>query len=431
MIWVYLFLVILIIRPQDWQGSIFYATPIYTIVVLCGLIFAFLKRDPQKKINLPVNYFIAIWVALTLLSNIANGNIEFGVNIFIIFLKSYCVYFMLLLLLDTPQKIRNVLLFSSLLAVILTFQGMYQNVHMIGWANQSMNGVPVQSKQELINQFIGSDYRVFWVGTWDGPNVLALIFLFSIPLWLDNLFKSERNLLFRIIDATFLYLLIFGILLTKSRGALLTFLFMLAVFIFLRFNKKIAVIGLVILPLLFSLFSSGRLAEMDSSEASAHERTWLWEQGLKFAEENPILGIGKGKFSSETGLIAHNNFVSSLAEMGFTGLFIYVSIGYLSLMCCFITMKKLKSIGRRDELFYMSRVVFILTSAFYAATFFVIMEGDMLFVIWALCACIYIIARNEIMDMPNILSKQSWLHIALSSFFIAAMIWLIAEKEII
>jgi O-antigen ligase len=89
-------------------------------------------------------------------------------------------------------------------------------------------------------------------------------------------------------------------------------------------------------------------APKTQEEASGAGRTELWKGALRTARENPILGVGYGSFpiiSQELILhtpgvnplvfqkrkqgdnfVAHNTYLGTAAELGFTGLFLYLAI---------------------------------------------------------------------------------------------------------
>jgi O-antigen ligase len=89
-------------------------------------------------------------------------------------------------------------------------------------------------------------------------------------------------------------------------------------------------------------------APKDQEEASGAGRTELWKGAIRTAQENPFLGTGFGSFpiiSQELILhtpgvnplvfqkrkqgdnfVAHNTYLGTAAELGFTGLFLYLAL---------------------------------------------------------------------------------------------------------
>ncbi|MFH2138134.1 MAG: O-antigen ligase family protein [Candidatus Omnitrophota bacterium] len=432
MMWIYFFLITLFLRPQDFPGSPFYGYPLNDIIVVGGILSAFIYQSRMKRnIKIPQHNFIIFWILLVFMSNFVNGNMDLGIEQLLAFGKRYIVFLIFLLIANTPKRIRNIFILSGVLAVVLCFQGLYQQQNRIGWAKQTLNSVEISSEEAIKERFLIDEGRTFWIGLWDGPNVLALVYLFVIPFFIINLFRKDRSPMVKISCFLFSCMLCLGIFSTGSRGALLAFMGSMLLFFALRFNKKTCIFlsGATLLGIL--CLNKGRMALLSSAESSAHERTWLWEQGLSMAQDNPLFGIGKGKFVEVTGLIAHNNFVSSMAEMGYLGVFLYVSIVYLSLKGCLIAYRALRNDVKNEEITTLALIVFTASAAFFMATFFVIMEHDLLFIILALCANVFLIAKEQINENITLLSQKDWVKIIFSFVFVIVLIWLIAVKEII
>jgi O-antigen ligase len=299
----------------------------------------------------------------------------------------------------------------------------------VGWADQGLHGASSQIQQSSIYEYEEYGSRIFWIGDWDGPNVLALVFLFAIPFCLENIFKVSNRKFKRLLYLTTLILLTLGLKLTNSRGGYIAFICILAVFILMRFKIKYWPVVIVPLLLLIFIFSPKRMAIMDTGESSAHERTWLWEQGLNLGRENPVFGIGKGRFGQYAEKIAHSNYITNFAEIGYFGLFIFVALLYFSLKNAYLVYK----LARKNdlELSSLSRIILITTIGFYIATFFVSMELDILYVILALCSGLTFFIKEQDRKFTRTISAVDIVSIIIINFVIILGYWLIAEKHII
>ena len=89
-------------------------------------------------------------------------------------------------------------------------------------------------------------------------------------------------------------------------------------------------------------------APKTQEEASGSGRTELWKGAIRTARENPILGVGYGSFGEISqelilhtpgvnplvfqkrnegdNFVAHNTYLGTAAELGFTGLFLYLGV---------------------------------------------------------------------------------------------------------
>lgn len=66
-------------------------------------------------------------------------------------------------------------------------------------------------------------------------------------------------------------------------------------------------------------------------------RTQIWEDAFSRFLDNPILGVGSNAFASisESGLVAHNSFLSVLVETGIIGFLLFLSLFVIALICSF------------------------------------------------------------------------------------------------
>lgn len=135
-----------------------------------------------------------------------------------------------------------------------------------------------------------------------------------------------------------------GVILTASRGALVTLVVaaIVGALMVSRGRIRIVLLGLgVAAGAFFGALRSGLLAatgipaidRLQSSTLSIGDdpRLALWTRALELWEEHPFLGVGIGQYrrfsadayrelASGYGYIAHNTFLSFLAEMGVVGL---------------------------------------------------------------------------------------------------------------
>lgn len=76
-------------------------------------------------------------------------------------------------------------------------------------------------------------------------------------------------------------------------------------------------------------------AELSSGDLNA--RTVIWAAGLKSVAERPIFGVGAGAFAAGIApfvpatiaaeqYVAHNTFLSTLAELGFPGFLLFIAV---------------------------------------------------------------------------------------------------------
>jgi hypothetical protein len=142
--------------------------------------------------------------------------------------------------------------------------------------------------------------------------VIPLTFIF----WRPN--KLLLNIVCVILPVS---VLVLGVYLTHSRGALLALLAVAVV----ATRRRIGTLPTLLLAGgLFAAasalhFTGGR----DISANAGADRTGLWGAGLQMLKSHPLFGVGYGNFSDFAGLTAHNSIVVCAGELGLFGLYFW------------------------------------------------------------------------------------------------------------
>ena len=142
--------------------------------------------------------------------------------------------------------------------------------------------------------------------------VLPLTFIFWRPR------QTVMNLVF---VGPMMLIIVYGIYLTHSRGALLA---VVAVAI-VAFRRKLGSILSVILGggLLVGAMAMGATGGREISAGAGSDRTALWGDGLQMLKKHPVFGVGYGEMGDLLGMTAHNTVIVCAAELGFFGLFFW------------------------------------------------------------------------------------------------------------
>jgi O-antigen ligase len=240
------------------------------------------------------------------------------------------------------------------------------------------------------------------------PDFFAAMSLVFIPLGVVLASESrQRWLRFLMVGAT--VTLLAGTFLSLSRGAFLATMVLGIMFLatrperLFRARQEKAAALIIIAIGLIGFFSRPFLREevvtraesiyapKTQEEASGAGRTELWKGAIRTAQENPILGVGFGSFpiiSQELILhtpgvnplvfqkrkqgdnfVAHNTYLGTAAELGFTGLFLYLAL----LVSTGLTLRKISKQALRAGAPFVGRVAFALflgLTAWALCTFF-------------------------------------------------------------
>jgi O-antigen ligase len=157
------------------------------------------------------------------------------------------------------------------------------------------------------------------------PNDLARLFVTCLPF---GLYFTRRGapLWQRVAGIVSIPLLMYGIVLTNSRGAYVAVMVMVVIMAVRRYGAfKGIVLGAIPMLALIALAPS-RMNELNADEESAAGRVEAWYAGILMFRANPIFGIGKGGFLDHHNLTAHNSLVQVFAELGIVGYYFWFAL---------------------------------------------------------------------------------------------------------
>jgi O-antigen ligase len=118
-----------------------------------------------------------------------------------------------------------------------------------------------------------------------------------------------------------------GAIMSFGRQSWIALLLAIWVILWFRFKNPLALlVPLVILPFLF-LFFPNILDFFDPTKVYGADRIIIWQDAIAIWQHSPFLGVGAGNFQffdiaygTDIAGVAHNQFLSVLAEMGVQGL---------------------------------------------------------------------------------------------------------------
>ncbi|HDP69707.1 MAG TPA: tetratricopeptide repeat protein [Actinobacteria bacterium] len=212
------------------------------------------------------------------------------------------------------------------------------------------------------------------------PNTLAGFLAIAIPLNIFLILQAPK------IWEKVIFLITGGMIgccffLTYSRGGLIALsVAMLFMLFFIGKEKRIKLLTVFII-LVFLVFSGYLLVQIyrpsstivysgitktSSAKTSFDGRLLLWRGSLNIFKDYPILGSGIGTFASiypkyqYGGLYsrhAHNTYLEFLAETGFLGFLLFVSVLFL------ITRQQIKNLIRAEDAYFKNLTVVIFASS--------------------------------------------------------------------
>lgn len=303
----YLFFVL--IRPQDYPALVeTLAFPFQPVALITAA--AIWMLSPRKNFDAPQYLVLATFFVVLMLSHIFNGWLGGAIEQLNKFAPVVLAFVVFANALDRRERILTVMAMFCVCASVMSIHGIEQ-VH----TGNSWTGVELSQ---------GS--RIMYVGIFNDPNDMGMFFVTCEPM--AAYLASQASGLRRWFWWLILGILLYGVYLTTSRGALLGTLVVMGVYIWQRRGVFVAG-GLGAMAMAAVLALPSRMSEMDVEEASAQGRVDSWYEGIQMFIGHPIFGVGPDMYSDYHHLTAHNSFVLVMAETGIIGFTLWLTfIGY-------------------------------------------------------------------------------------------------------
>jgi O-antigen ligase len=315
----------------EWDSVFLYLTD---LLLIGFLFFAIInKRISFKKTGILLYLFLAL-AGISLFVSTDLGNSIFRL---IKLLEFVLLYIYVSKNAHIFKNLYNVLIASAVFQAILAIVQFYKQSSLglkFIEAGQYLPGAPG------VATFISGNEKIMRAyGSFPHPNVLAVFLLLAIFCFYTIWIKGAKNPWLLV---TSYGLLVFGLFLTFSRGAILVFLFISFIFLLTRFfqlrqlyhteerllaGKKLMILasffvffslisGLIVLP-----YFKTRFTKISLEEEAIDLRFFYNKMAISMIKDKPLLGIGIGNFVN----FSHNYqaFLRAAAKLaasgGFTG----------------------------------------------------------------------------------------------------------------
>ena len=394
MLFILIYIALIIVRPQEYPALVDAGIPFLSVALVMSVLVWLVAG--RKTFAQPQYWLLFAFFLVTMISIAVNGWVGGAIEQASQFAPTVAAFVLLANALTTQARMIATMRVLVLCSFVLATHGAYQVENGIGWT-----GMPLVQ-----------DGRIQYIGIFSDPNDLGLYFVSVLPM---AFYLSKRGGLFGLAKLFWLAgaaLLLYGVYLTNSRGALLAVALMVGVWLWLRRGLVIAaLVGGVGLAAMMALPS--RLQELDASEESAAGRVDAWYEGLQMFQEHPVFGVGAGNFTEHHYLTAHNSFVLALAETGFVGYtiwFAFVGYGFWMMFRLQRYRPELHGHDLADqvlaanwqEMHDIATTLFIVLCGFYMAAFFLSRTYVIfLYTIAAMVVAEYTMARELFSDLPQ------------------------------
>lgn len=309
-VFIMLYLMLVLVRPQEYPDWPLAGLPLLPLALVLALLVWLLSRN--KRFDAPQYPLLLVFLGVTCLSVLLTGWSGGALQQFSDFAAIVVSFFLLANALDTRARVVAAMAVFVLCASVLALHGVDQAATGVGWTGAE----PVE------------DGRIQYLGIFSDPNDLGMLFVMCMPMAAYLGSRGGLMGLRRLFWWALCLLLLYGVYLTHSRGALLAVIAMGGIWVLVRRGVLTAgvlasgaLVGLLLMP--------SRVSEIDVQEESALGRVEAWYEGLMMFQSSPLFGVGTGRFTDYHYLTAHNSLVLVLAENGIIGLTVWLAfVGY-------------------------------------------------------------------------------------------------------
>jgi len=216
--------------------------------------------------------------------------------------------------------------------------------------------------------------RLSGPGLWGNPNDLAALIAFILPFSLIPVFLKNTAATIRVACLTSSSILLAGLWLTQSRGAVLALVICGVAYLFVNSKNKsriwVSLLFILCLPVLIFSGINRETSDLAGSEASR----WNYViAGLGMVKSYPIFGVGLNKYPEQYELFtpafdewgertAHSSWVLVMAEAGLMGLFLFIGL-FLT------TLRSAWSIRKISPEFFLSMISYGVMMTFLSHTY--------------------------------------------------------------
>jgi len=196
-------------------------------------------------------------------------------------------------------------------------------------------------------------------GSFINPNHLASLINISLGVVIALLFSGKKGKRTNVLLGGIGGFLFFILLLTKSRGGFLSFLFILALIAFLKGKKRTLIALFLILLAVVLIPNPLRDHLIKRYDIYAFTRIDIWRMSLRMFFDHPLLGVGLGNFKiaaepynfpvaeaigryAKIPRQAHNSFLEFTVETGAIG-------GALLIVALFLLFREVKGFVRKND----------------------------------------------------------------------------------
>lgn len=259
----------------------------------------------------------------------------------------------------------------------------------------------------------GAQFKNGYGGFMGDNNTFALALVMAIPLiWYGSSMLKTRK--YRMVAYVLFFLNCVAIIMTHSRGGILTLgAVLLIIILYSKRRLMTLVVCLVLLAVPAMLVRSTLLPRINTitsyeEDTSAMSRLAFWQAGLHMWRDHPFMGVGFGTLNErlllpsyltdtdfgDREMVIHNTYIQMLVDSGIFALLLYLSILLTAITWLLRSIKKIRLRSPGEEA--CSQALMISLVGFMLGSFFLSrVDFDFVYVLLMCTAAWYRIQRSS------------------------------------
>ncbi len=368
-------IIVYLIRPAEWIPALYFNWN----MLLNGLGILFFMAtalNRESKFNFDRITLFLLWFFMAMiLSNLANGQAYTIASYFSQILSTIVIFMLVQTAITTKKQIDNFIFTIILLILFISYQCYLQVTTGAAWGGlEPISRGLVSSIDPETGASLVREIQVIWYGILGDPNDLGMLLIAFMPYIFNKIFYQPVSFFKKLFWLLALVIIGYTVILTNSRGSMLSLIGGLACFYIIKKRSMTGFITAAIIGLAILAIAPSRMGELTSGDYSAMGRIYAWILALELFAMQPIFGIGAKHFLDYHALTTHNSYVLAFVENGIIGFIAYFSLFTLAVYSAIKVAFKEEDQQRSTEIISLvSGLIGILISIFFISRTYVLL----------------------------------------------------------
>lgn len=320
-------IIVYFIRPAEWIPALYFNWNLL-LNGIALVMFAQIASNPKASFNADrMTKFLFAFFAATIVSNIMNGQFgTIGGNL-MQNLTTIIIFVLIQSAINTGKQVENFILVIMWLTMFICYQCYLQATQGENWGGlKPLSRSLIDSFDPNTGEFSAKDIQVVWYGILMDPNDLGMFLVAFLPYAFNKVVYQDIGLHKKGFWALVIAVVSYTVILTNSRGTMLSFIAGLGCFYIIKTRSLVGLIAAGVIGVGLLAVGPSRMGELTSGDYSAMGRVYAWILALDLFVMNPLFGVGAKHFTDYHAYTTHNSYVLAFVENGMVGFVSYMAM---------------------------------------------------------------------------------------------------------